>query len=128
MLTKAKEARHNAYAPYSKYKVGACVMTPDRQYFNGCNVENISYSLTACAEGSAICNMVTSGYYKIGAILVISSGENYCMPCGACRQIIREFSEPTVPIYACNSAGNYKIFTIDELLAHSFFEKTLQHE
>lgn len=91
LLNKAKEVSKNAYVPYSKFKVGACVLTEDGSTFCGCNFENASYGLTICAERNAIGTAVANGHTKIKAIAIYSPNEDNCAPCGACRQVMTEF-------------------------------------
>ncbi len=102
MAQKAWEAMQHAYAPYSKYKVGACVEAEDGTLFTGCNVENASYGLTCCAERAAIFSLIAAGKKTIKSIAIIGSGDELCTPCGACRQVIREFATPEAPIYLCD--------------------------
>lgn len=85
----ALEVRNHAHAPYSKFQVGAAVLTSDGKIFAGCNVENASYGLTICAERVAIGSAVAAGHKKIVAVAVVSSGGH--SPCGACRQVLSEF-------------------------------------
>jgi len=95
MLQKAKEASKNAYCPYSNFPVGACVLYESGREYPGCNVENASYGLSLCAERNAISNAVAQGEKtKIKAIAIYSPNQKRCMPCGACRQWLSEFSQP----------------------------------
>lgn len=122
MAQKAWEAMQHAYSPYSKYKVGACVEAEDGELFTGCNVENASYSLTKCAEANAITTMIAAGKKHIKSLAVIGSGKELCTPCGACRQIIREFATPNTPIYLCDSQTKQVVqtTTLEQLLPQSF--------
>ena len=120
MLEKAKQVMDNAYAPYSNFHVGACIRTEDDELFVGCNVENISYSLTLCAESVAIGAMIAAGQKRIKEILVIGSGDDMCSPCGACRQRIMELSLPDTKIHMCKKGEIVKTVTRDELLPFSF--------
>ena len=128
MAQKACEVMEKAYAPYSKYHVGACVKAEDGSLFTGCNVENASYGLTNCAERSAIFSMISAGKRKITAIAIVGSGEEIGSPCGACRQVIREFAEPDAPIYLCDSRTKKvaKTTNIAELLPNSFGPEFLE--
>ncbi len=130
MAKKACEAMQNAYAPYSKYKVGACVEAEDGTLFTGCNVENASYGLTNCAERSAIFALISSGKRKIKALAVVGSGDELCTPCGACRQVIREFAIPDAPIYLCDPRTEKVIETtnIKTLLPKSFGPEFLENK
>jgi cytidine deaminase len=122
----AKQMMSRAYAPYSKYKVGACAVAEDGTMFGGCNVENASYGLTICAETVAICSLVAAGKKQIHALAVIGSGDELCTPCGRCRQMIREFAVPNVPIYLCDRNGIRKTVTLEELLPLSFGPEFLE--
>ncbi|MEI8146506.1 MAG: cytidine deaminase, partial [Alphaproteobacteria bacterium] len=92
----AKAAQAQAYAPYSRYRVGAAVRTPDGQMFAGCNVENAAYPLGTCAEAGAIAAMVAGGGRAIAAAVVVADGVEVVTPCGACRQRLREFARGDV--------------------------------
>lgn len=122
MAQKACEVMQNAYAPYSKYRVGACVLAEDDTMYVGCNVENASYGLTICAERSAIFSLISAGRKKIKAIALAGSGEELGSPCGACRQVIREFAAPDAPIYLCDARTKQVAATtnIQNLLPNSF--------
>ena len=128
MIKKVYEARDHAYAPYSKYLVGACVKAEDGTLFTGCNIENASYGLTICAERTAIFSMVNAGKRKITALALVGTGEALCTPCGACRQVIREFATPDLSIYLCNSSSPeiVKTVTLSSLLPMSFGPEFLE--
>ena len=114
----AKKAREMAYAPYSGFAVGAAVLTEDNKVYAGCNVENASYGLTNCAERTAIFKAVSEGKQNFRAILIVGDTPEPTTPCGACRQVIREFSIPRVLL--TNMAGDWKEVTGAELLPLSF--------
>jgi cytidine deaminase len=116
----ARDARENAYAPYSKFLVGAAILTPEGEIFSGCNVENAAYPQGFCAEAGAIAAMARAGRRRIAEILVIGDGEGFCTPCGGCRQRIREFADAATPIHIAGVSGVRASFTLDELLPHSF--------
>src|SRR5690348_18389218 len=101
MLGMATAALQHAYAPYSRFRVGATVITDDGHLFTGCNVENASYGLTICAERAAIFNAVhqTQGKLVLRALAVVNGNQVPCSPCGACRQVIAEFGQNTVIIF-----------------------------
>ncbi|CAM2875156.1 cytidine deaminase [Legionella worsleiensis] len=120
MIHDAHESLKNAYAPYSKYHVGCCICTIDDKLYTGVNVENGSYGLTICAEGSAICNMITAGDRLIKKVVILSSDNLLCPPCGACRQRIHEFSTPDTMIYLCNKDSILCEMTINELIPLAF--------
>jgi len=92
LMEKAKEASKNAYAKYSNFKVGACVLTKSGNIYTGCNVENASYGLAICAERCAIFKAISNGEKEITAVAIYSPNMQNCMPCGACRQVIYEFA------------------------------------
>jgi len=128
MAKKACEAMQHAYAPYSKYKVGACVSAEDGSLFTGCNVENASYGLTVCAERAAIFALISAGKKKVTALALVVSGDDLGTPCGACRQVIREFAAPDAPIYLCDSRTQkiVEITNIETLLPKSFGPEHLE--
>ena len=114
----AAAAREYAYVPFSKFKVGAALLTEDGKIFTGCNVENASYGLTNCAERTAIFKAVSEGSTKFQAIAVIAECPQAVAPCGACRQVIAEFLIPV--IYSWNTVGDLRTMTLDELIPHYF--------
>ena len=120
LFAAAKAAQANAYAPYSRFKVGAALRTPGGAIFSGSNVEKAAYPQGWCAETSAIAAMALSGERRISEILVIGDGEGLCTPCGGCRQRIREFAEASTPIHIAGPGGVRASFTLGELLPHSF--------
>lgn len=91
IMNLAKEVAQKAYAPYSKFKVGACVLSQSGKTYTGCNFENSSYGLSICAERNAVGSMIADGELKIKAIAIYSPNMENCTPCGACRQVINEF-------------------------------------
>lgn len=123
----AMNAIDNAYAPYSDFKVGACVELTDGQYITGSNVENASYGLSNCAERSAIFAAYSRGYRKedIKAMAITTHAEKLTMPCGACRQVLSELLLPDTPILIANDKEE-KILTMRELLPYSFGEDDLK--
>ena len=119
LLQEAEGARQRAYAPYSGFQVGAALLTKGNQIFTGCNIENASFGLTECAERVALFKAVSSGATEFVALAVISDGEGFCRPCGACRQVIREFGADILVIMATR-AMEYEVKTISELLPAGF--------
>ena len=120
LLEAAKQALERAYAPYSRFYVGAAVLTEQGQIFTGCNVENASYGLTICAERSAIFTAVqkTQGPLALRAVAVANRAQVPCSPCGACRQVIAEFGREVAVIY--QGANGFQESTIADLLPESF--------
>ena len=116
----AKAVQAKAYAPYSGFKVGAAIATPDGHVFAGCNVENAAYPVGSCAEAGAISAMLAAGESRIAAIVVMGEGENLVTPCGGCRQRIREFAASGTPIHIAGPEGIRRSFTLEELLPFSF--------
>jgi len=119
LIEKAKEARLKAYAPYSKFIVGSAVMTDDGFIFTGCNVENISFGLSICAERVAIFKAISAGYQKFKAIAIVGDTRGPCVPCGACRQVMIEFS-PEMDVIMTNLQNEIKIQKAKELLPNAF--------
>ncbi len=126
----ATEARKSAYAPYSSYQVGAALVTEDGSVYTGCNIENASYGATNCAERTAIFKAVSEGHRKIKMIAIAGgSGDktNFAFPCGICRQVMREFSEPgELKIVVGDGRGELRIHTLEELLPESFGPEKLE--
>ncbi len=120
LFAAARSAQAAAYAPYSRFRVGAAVLTASGRVFPGCNVENAAYPQGSCAEASAICAMVLGGEQRIAEILVIGEGDALVTPCGGCRQRIREFAGPDTPVHVAGLEGHRATFTLADLLPHSF--------
>jgi len=116
----AQAAQSRAYAPYSRFKVGAAILADDGKVYPGCNVENAAYPVGACAEAGAISAMIAGGARAISAILIIGDGAELVTPCGACRQRIREFAAPETPIVIAGPEGIRARFSLAELLPASF--------
>jgi len=120
MLVAANAARDNAHAPYSNFKVGACLRGRSGRLYAGCNVENAAYPQGQCAEATAIGVMVAAGETAIADILVVHDGPLLAGPCGGCRQRLREFAGPETPVYLCSPDGLRRTLTLGELLPLSF--------
>lgn len=120
LFATAKAVQQKAYAPYSRFKVGAAILADDGSVYPGCNVENAAYPVGACAEAGAISAMVAGGGRAIRAIVVIGDGTELVTPCGACRQRIREFAAPETPILIAGPEGLRARFSLAELLPASF--------
>ena len=120
MVRLAADARENAYAPYSDFKVGACLRSADGRLFAGCNVENIAYPQGQCAEASALGALVAAGAREVVEVVVYAGGEPLCTPCGGCRQRLAEFGESGTPVHIAGPEGLRARFTLGELLPHGF--------
>ena len=118
LLTAAEEARERAYAPYSGYRVGAALEAADGRVFEGCNVENASYSVTCCAERSALFAAVSAGARSFRRLVVVAAGRGP-YPCGACRQALSEFA-PGLEVAVVTEDGERRDYTLDRLLPHPF--------
>ena len=127
LLEAARSARGKAYAPYSSFPVGAAALGLDGRIYTGCNVENISYGLTNCAERTAIFKSISEGNRGFKAVAIAAGTDDYCFPCGACRQVIAEFGRDILVI-SSNSSGRYIISTIEELLPAGFTTDMLRKE
>jgi len=117
LVQAAKQAQKNAYAPFSKFKVGAALLTADNKITLGCNIENASYGLTVCAERVAIFKAVSEGYKKFKAIAVVTSDCSY--PCGACLQVMAEFA-PNLTVIMSDGRRKTRIVKLKELLPKAF--------
>lgn len=124
LIEKALEAKKKAYVPYSKFSVGAAILTEDNKIYTGCNIEIASYSPTICAERTAIFKAVSEGHKNISAIAIVGDGD-MTFPCGVCRQVLREFG-PKAKVIIANSVDEYEEYSLEELLPHSFGPEDLQ--
>ena len=120
LFAAAKAAQARAYAPYSEFRVGAALRTPEGDVFSGGNVENAAYPEGWCAETSAIAAMAAAGGRKIVEICVVGEGEGLCTPCGGCRQRIREFADERTLVHVAGPAGVRATFPLATLLPESF--------
>lgn len=118
LIRKASEAKENAYAPYSGFRVGAALLTSQGEVFTGCNVENISYGATCCAERVAVFKAVSEGKMQFKALAIASDLDDMIYPCGICRQVIVEFKIPVIIV--SNPQGQYIKYDSHELLPHAF--------
>ena len=120
MFKKALKTRENAYVPFSKFKVGAAVLTKSGDIFTGCNVENSSFGLTVCAERVAMFTAAAAGVRpgEITMLLVVADTEDVTSPCGACRQVMAEFEIPAIVM--ANVHGDMRVVKLEELLPFSF--------
>lgn len=122
LLAEARTAQVSAYAPYSNFSVGAAVLTADGNIYHGCNVENASFGLTVCAERVAVFSAIADGCMDIVAVAVVTSAPRLCKPCGACRQVLIEFSHKENPIMVLSAtvAGESALESITDLLPDNF--------
>ena len=133
LIEGAISAREMAYVPYSKFSVGAALLSKDGRIFLGCNIENVAFAPTNCAERTAFFKAVSEGVLEFSAIAIIGAPHgtdrkegDYCTPCGVCRQVMAEFCLPSeFKIILANTVSDYKILTLDELLPHGFYPKEL---
>ena len=125
MLDVARRALAHAHAPYSRFRVGACVRSGSGQLYAGCNVENASYPVTQCAEATAIGAMVAAGERQIVEVVIVTEGLEPCPPCGRCRQQLAEFAAATTPVHLCGPEGVRLTATLGELLPMAFGPQTI---
>ena len=119
LLAAAKTAQRNAYAPYSKFRVGAVLLTKSGKIYTGVNVENASYGLTICAERVAVTKAVSEGHRKFQALAVVAPNASLS-PCGACRQVLAEFGEMVVISADSRNTKRVRVYLLSELLPHAF--------
>lgn len=130
LIEKAFEAREASYSPYSKYKVGAALLTKDGKVYKGCNIENASYTPTNCAERTAFFKAVSEGEREFEAIAIVGgydgSPEDYAYPCGVCRQVMMEFCDPkSFHVITAVSRDKYIDKTLEEMLPYGFGPSSL---
>ncbi len=129
-IQEALKARNNAYAPYSKFKVGAAIELKDGSIIHGANVENASFGLTLCAERNALFSLISQGYQKedIVSMTIIANDHHPVSPCGACRQVMHELMPKDATIFLANTEGKVKETTTTELLPYAFVLDDKPHE
>lgn len=120
LIAHAARVREAAYAPYSRYRVGAAVVAEDERVFFGCNVENASYGLSLCAERAAMAAAVAGGVVRLRAVVVVTEANPPGTPCGACRQWMAEFSGADLEIITANPSGHFRRFTLPQLMPEVF--------
>ena len=125
MLDLARRALANAHAPYSRFRVGACLRAASGRLYAGCNVENAAYPVGQCAEATAIGAMVAAGDRQIVEAVVVAEGAELCTPCGRCRQQLAEFARPDTRVHLCGPEGVRRTVTLGELLPLAFGPETL---
>lgn len=134
LIKAAMEAKKKAYTPYSGYQVGAALLTNELRIYTGCNIENASYTPTICAERTAIFKAVSEGWKRFLAIAIVGGAkgkplEEYAYPCGVCRQVMREFTDPDkFIVIVARSEEDYRIFHLSDLLPQSFGPEYLHKE
>ncbi len=119
LLELAFKAKEKAYAPYSKFRVGAALVTQSGKVYTGCNIENASFGATVCAERTALFKAVSDGENKITAIAIASDSEDYIYPCGICRQVLSEFASSDLKIICSKPDGEYVAVTMDGILPNA---------
>lgn len=120
LIAAARDAMTHAYAPYSRYRVGAAVLAADARIFTGANVENASYGLTICAERAAVAAAVAAGARRLLAAAIVSDHAPAPMPCGACRQVLAEFAPPEAPVFVVAPDGSVVRRRLGQLLPYGF--------
>jgi cytidine deaminase len=125
MLDLARQALANAHAPYSRFRIGACVRSGSGRLYAGCNVENASYPVTQCAEATAIGAMVAAGERQIVEVVIVSEGAEPSPPCGRCCQQLAEFASPQTRVHLCGPEGLRLSATLGELLPMAFGPNSL---
>ena len=131
LIGQALEARERAYAPYSRFRVGAALLTEEGKIYTGCNIENAAYGPSNCAERTAFFKAVSEGERSFRAIAVAGAGEEedgkFAAPCGVCRQVMMEFCRPEeFDVVIANVAGDYYVRTLGELLPEGFGPENLE--
>ena len=120
LIELALAAKEQAYVPFSHFHVGAALETADGRVYTGCNIENSSFGATNCAERTAIFKAVSDGVREVRQLAIVSDDENYCSPCGICRQVMAEFAAPGFLVHLARPDGEYKSFTMREILPEAF--------
>lgn len=120
LIQEAIVARKQAYVPYSKFAVGAALLTEDGKVYHGCNIENAAYSMANCAERTAFFKAVSEGVKNFIMLAVVADTERPCSPCGACRQVMAEFCPSDMKVFLTNLKGDITETTVGELLPGAF--------
>ena len=124
LIRAAFAAQKFAYVPYSRFHVGAALRAKDGRVFGGCNIENAGYTPTNCAERTALFKAVSEGHRDFDTIVIAGRSEDYCVPCGTCRQVMMEFA-PDLTVICLNGKGESKRFALKELLPYGFDQSWL---
>lgn len=127
LVNEAKKAREYAYVPYSKFPVGAALVTEDGTVYHGCNIENSAFGLTNCAERTALFKAISDGFTSFKTLIVIGDTDGPISPCGACRQVIAEFCAPDMPVYLTNLKDEIEETTVAALLPGAFSKEDLAY-
>ncbi|MFP7733170.1 cytidine deaminase [Priestia aryabhattai] len=127
LIDEAKKAREMAYVPYSKFKVGAALLTKDGKVYHGCNIENAAYSMCNCAERTALFKAYSEGDKEYAALAVVADTDRPVSPCGACRQVISELCPKEMKVILTNLKNDIHELTVEELLPGAFSSEDL-HE
>ena len=125
LIEKAIEAKENAYVPYSNFRVGAALLAKSGKIYTGCNIENVSYGATNCAERTAVFKAVSEGEKEFQAIAINGDNGDYLPPCGICRQVLSEFADDSLKVILANNTEDYKVIALGELLPGAFSSKNL---
>lgn len=125
LIARAKAVRKRAYAPYSKFMVGAAIEAKNGRIFTGCNVENASYGVACCAERAALFKAVSEGVRSFRRIAIVADTAVPCPPCGICRQALYEFA-PNVEVIMANTKGKFEVMGLSELLPRGFKKNVLK--
>jgi cytidine deaminase len=125
LIVEAKKAREFAYAPYSKFKVGAALLSKDGQVYHGCNIENAAYSMTNCAERTALFKAYSEGVKQFDSLVVVADTDGPVSPCGACRQVISELCDAEMEVVLTNLKGDILKLKVKDLLPGAFSPKDL---
>lgn len=126
LIMKAIEAKEYAYVPYSHFRVGAALLTKSGKVYTGCNIENVSFGATNCAERTAVFKAVSEGEREFEKIVINGDHGDYLPPCGICRQVLLEFADASLQIILANNVEDYRITTLGELLPGAFGIENLQ--
>lgn len=125
LIEEAKKAREMAYVPYSKFKVGAALVTKQGKVYHGCNIENAAYSLCNCAERTALFKAFSEGEKHFQALYVVADTKRPVPPCGACRQVIAELCPSDMEVILTNLNGDVEVTTVEKLLPGAFSPEDL---